>query len=185
MKSPNRARFLIAALAGALPVAQSRADPIPAALRGNSVVLSWSDFVTWKDDEDNVKNKSDTVAVKLYVSNQDRIFSSYELRRPHKHKVTGDSPIDEVSGVDEKKLHWKFEGGALIADENFWKNGARRLIVSFTDDFKQCSLDVFVAKKAGSPQVKHAGRSLGEIAISAKTCSLQPGNIFANSGSSL
>ena len=180
VKSPRRARVIVAGLAALLMVAPSRAAQSPAALRGNSVVLGWTDLVTWTDEAGNVKNKSDFITVKVYVSVQDRIFSSFEFRRIRGKRGLGGSDTEEVSGSDHNMLHWKFEDGALIADQNFGAHGARRVAVSFGDDFKQCSIKVIVAKEVGSQQIRNSGRSLADITISGESCAMQSGNVFAD-----
>lgn len=178
MKSPKRACIFVAGLAALLLVAPSRAAQSPAALRGNSIVLGWSDFVNWTDEGGNVKNRSDFITVKVYVSVQDRIFSSFDFRRVRRRGLGG-STTEEVSGSDQNKLHWKFEDGALIADQNFGAHGARRVAISFTDDFKQCSIKVIVAKETGSSQIQSLGLNMGGITISGESCALQTGNVFA------
>ncbi len=178
------ARLCVAGLVGLTMVSGASADQTPSALRGNSIVLSWSDLITWKDRDDNVRNKSHVITVKVYVSSQNRIFSSYDYRHIRRHG-SGGSITEEVSGADETKLHWKFEGGALIADQNFGNHGARRVIVSFSDDFKQCSIDVKVAKEAGSGHIRMRGLNLDQVTITGETCGVQSGNVFDNPDSNL
>ena len=180
MNSPKRARILVAALAVALMVAPSRAAQSPAALRGNSIQLGWSDLIAWTDEGGNVRNRSDFITVKVYVSVQDRIFSSFDFRSIRR-RGTGGSTTNEVSGADQNRLHWKFEDGALIADQNFGAHGARRVAISFSDDFKQCSIKVIVAKQEGSQQIRQNGLNMGDITISGESCALQTGNVFAGS----
>ncbi len=172
-------RLLVAGFATIFIVSEGFAEPIPAALRGNSIVLSWSDYVVWKDEDDNARTASHDFVAKVYASTQDRIFSSLDVRKVHRRHTTG-STTNEVSGSGDHKLQWKFEGGALIADQHFHKRGARRLVISFTDDFKSCSIDVIVAKEAGAVQIKENGRELGQVTITSQSCAVQPGNVFAN-----
>lgn len=172
-------RTFAAGLISLTMIAGSQATQTPAALRGNSIVLSWSDLITWKNRDDEMKNKSHIITIRVYVSAQDRVFSSYDFRNVSSRRHRGGSTADEVSGGNENKLHWKFEGGALIADQQFGRHGARRVVVSFSDDFKQCTTKVIVAKASGSAEIRSQGLGMDQITISSETCSMQSGNIFA------
>jgi hypothetical protein len=59
---------------------ETRAEQIPAILRGNSAVLSWSDSRTVKDMEGRQKNVDQTSEIKLYISEQGRVFSRSKRR---------------------------------------------------------------------------------------------------------
>ncbi len=133
----------------------------------------------WKDDAGDMRTAANDFTVRVYVSSQDRIFSSFEVARWRRRHYIG-STTNEVSGSDDNKPHWKFDGDTLVADQQFQLRGARRLIMSFADDFKSCSIGVVVAKEAGSARIEKPGRELEQLAITSQSCTVQSGNVFAN-----
>jgi hypothetical protein len=160
--------------------AESRAEQIPATLRGKSLVLSWSDARTVKDMSDRQKNVAQTSEIKLYVSDQGRVFSQFERRTGRNDAKT----LTQVSGASDNYLHWRFEGGALTADQQFIK-GVRRVTISFGDGFRNCSIKVLHGKQVGAQTIHYrdfntdAEYEIITIAVTSTSCSIQDGNIFA------
>jgi hypothetical protein len=161
--------------------AEARAEAIPAALHGKSVVLSWSDARTVKDTSGNQKNVNQTSQIELYVSDLGRVFSRFE-----RHTRPNDvNTLTQVSGAPDNYLQWRFESGTLIADQKFTK-GMRRVTISFSDSFGNCSISVLHGKEVGAQAIHYndlttnADYEIITIAVTATSCSMQSGNIFAN-----
>ena len=58
----------------------------------------------------------------------------------------GDTCTNDAQGEEENalhSLHWRYEGGALVADHAFLR-GDRRIVANSSDGFKTCSLDIKV-----------------------------------------
>jgi hypothetical protein len=170
----------IALLFAALAATETRAEPMPTALRGKSLVLNWTRNFTLKTlsgkRAGRIFSNVAPLAIKLYVSLQGRIFSSYERRD------WGTS--EQVSGTGENTLHWGLEGGALVADEAEVE-GVRRVIASSADGFVTCSMNVVFEKKAGTGSVVFEGTDdvqyeLVDGKITSTSCTVQQGNIFDN-----
>jgi hypothetical protein len=174
------ARLLVIALAG-LTAAEVRAEPMPAALRGKSIDLSYTVAVTTKSlggpDQGQTWAGQPTYSFKLYLSLQGRIFSSYQ----------GDAPTtrNQVSGTGETGMQWRFEDGAVVGYQALVR-GARRVAVGFSDQFRSCSVAVIYAKEVGTgamvTQGWHGGREheILDVKVLSTTCSVLQGNIFAN-----
>lgn len=171
---------LVIALAG-LTAAEARAEPIPAVLRGKSIELSYTVYVATKslggDNKGQTWAGQPTYSYKLYLSLKGRIFTSYQ----------GDAPTarNQVSGTGQSNMEWRYEGGAVVGYQTLVR-GARRVVVSFSDQFKSCSIDVIYAKEVGTgamvTQGWHGGweHEILDVKVLSTTCSVQQGNIFAN-----
>jgi hypothetical protein len=172
----------LAALVFVMGAIEARAEQIPAALRAKSVVLSWSDSRTVKDTADRQKNVDQTSEIKLYVSEQGRVFSRFERQAGRSDAKT----LSQVSGAPDNYLHWRFENGALTADQHFSK-GARRVFIGFSDAFHNCSIKVMHGKQVGAQTIHYQDYNTGEeyeiltIVVTSTSCSIQEGNIFGSS----
>jgi hypothetical protein len=175
-------RGWLAALVFMVGTGESRAEQAPAGLRGRSLVLSWSDARTVKDMAGQQKNVNQTSEIKLYVSDQGRVFSRFERHtHPNDEKI-----MTQVSGAPNNYLHWRFENGNLIADQQFTK-GVRRVTIGFTGGFSNCSVTVLHGKEVGAQAIHYndyntnAEYEIITIAVTATSCAMQEGNIFAGS----
>jgi hypothetical protein len=160
----------------------SHAEPVPTFIRGKSVLLSWSDERTVKDMVGNTKSVKQTSELKLYVSDQGRVFSRFDR---HTHgSVAG--TVTQVSGAPDNYLHWQFEHGSLVADQRFIR-GVRRVAISFGAGARDCSVKVLHGKEAGAQSIHYRDYNtdveleIVTIEVTATTCSVQDGNVFAGS----
>ncbi len=181
MKKGNCVSFVVACAGCLLSITQSRAERVPAALTGNSIVLSWTEFLSERNGIGWIRTRTNNFSANVYVSSQQRIFSALQ---DSVVRATGQPPngvtVKDISGTDENTLHWHFQDGAIIADTSFGLNGVRRLVVHSSDDFKTCSIDVIHAKELGTKQIREntIWRTV-EIKVSFASCVIQSGNIFA------
>jgi hypothetical protein len=180
-------RAWLVALVFVLGANEARAEPIPAALRGKSIVLGWTSTKTQMringTHPDLQYATGTSIIVKVYMSVQGRVFSSY-----YKGNMFGPTPtFNEISGNTENVLKLHFDGAALVADEVLTQ-GVRRTIVNFTDGFSACSVSVIYGKKNGTEPLIVKGESPNEqqlfeivdYKLTATNCSVQQGNIFAS-----
>jgi hypothetical protein len=182
MKPKDFICVVVVGLGGLQMSGECRAQQIPATLRGKSVVLNWSDNRTVNDMSARQKNVDQTSEIKLYVSEQGRVFSRFE-----RHAGRNDAKIlTQVSGAPDNYLHWRFEGGSLVADQQFIK-GVRRVTITFGDGFRKCSIKVLHGKELGSQAIHYRDYNTNTeyeiitIAVTATSCLVQEGNIFVNS----
>jgi len=155
------------------------------ALRGNSITLSWTSAKRIRGisgpGAGREYNAKDSLNLKVYVNLQGRVFSSFDAHGRRNREPTS----FQHSESENTTLHWRFENGALVADQAFVR-GTRRIIVSSNDGFKTCSLDLICGIQGGvAPLVVH-GMGLDttdyeiiDNEISAKSCSVQQGNAFS------
>jgi hypothetical protein len=160
---------------------EAHAEQIPTSLRGKSLVLSWSDSRTVRDMADHQKNVDQTSEMKLYLSDAGRVFSQFDRQAGH-----GSKTLTQVSGAPDNYLHWRFEGGALTADQQFTK-GARRVSISFSEGFRNCSIKVLHGKQVGAQTIHYRDYNTDveyeilTIAVTSTSCSIQQGNVFGES----
>ncbi len=181
------ARLRVMGFASLQMAAESRAQQAPRELREKSIVLSWSETRTMKGISGHNSGREFTsrfdATVNLYVSVQGRVFSTF--KRVSGRLVYDDS--NEISGTGKSLLLWRFQDGALVADQAFAR-GARRVAISFNDQFNTCSIKVIYGKKGGAEPIVFEGSAPGDDsqyeAIDEKmistSCSVRQGNIFAN-----
>jgi len=156
----------------------SRAEQIPTALRGNSIILRWSEMRTWKRLEGRragqLFEKEFSASVTLYVSSQGRIFSKME-------RSSGQPVSNEISGSTDNVLqHWDFERDALVGYITAFERGVRRLQVDFSGRFDACSMSYVYGKLGGKePVISDKGNlELVDFKVIAQACSVQKGNVF-------
>jgi hypothetical protein len=161
---------------------ESQAQQPPRELREKSIVLNWSETRSVKILTGRHAGQDDTyrfdVAINLYVSAQGRVFST--LKRVAGRYVFDDS--NQVSGTGENLLVWRFQDGALDADMAF-AQGARRLAVTFSNQFNACSVNFIYGKEGGTaPIIWEAPNGerteVIDIKLLSTSCSVQQGNIF-------
>ena len=155
------------------------------AVQGKSIILSWSDHISFANPDGRITNDDNAVNVKIYVGVKNTIFSTFDnanyrqnAKGVFRRKAT--QTQFDTSDSQAQNLSWRRDGGTLVAYQNFFKHGARKLIVSFSDDYSSCSLDVIIAKEQGKGVIKRAGQTVDQADIYSKSCSIQPGNIFDN-----
>lgn len=173
-------RLIVALLA--LPVLTS--GPVSAAsapLRGISVDLSWTDNRTEKFlDTGEEKPGYQTSQVLLYISEQGRFFSRFNrVSKGNNNRLVNAA----VSGEGRSVLNWRFEGRSVAADQKFAGSGARRIVVSFSDDASSCTLRVIHGKEGSAPirypgLTSHRPIELIRIEVTNTTCQVRQGNAF-------
>ncbi len=180
-------RAWLAALVFVLGAGELRADPVPAALRGNSISVNWVETRTNKGiagvNSGREVDYSFDATLKLYVSVYGRVF--YTFKRGNAKSTYVD--VSQISGSKKTLLLWRFQDGALVADEVFVR-GARRVVISFSDQFNTCSVSMIYGKEGGTKPIIFQGTSPGddsqyesiEIHIASTSCSIQRSNIFAH-----
>ena len=171
--------LVAAALASAVPISTAAAAAIPEGIRGRSLAVAWTDQRTIRDPAGQEKQRTQNSALTLYVSAAGRVFSRFD-RTTGRRDSTSQS---QVSDVPDNLLSWKWEGGALVADQHF-DRGARRVIVSIDAGGSTCSVRVLHGKEAGSSAIVYTGYNdrvkyeIVSIAVTETSCTIKPGNVF-------
>jgi hypothetical protein len=178
-------RHVVIGLVSLVTVAasESAAQQIPAELREKSIVLSWSDARMIKDTTGRVRGIAQSSTVDLYVSARGRVFSSFQR---HAYGSRNDTNVSkQISGIGDNLLHWRFENGALVADQLFLR-GARRFTINLSGGFDSCSLNVLHGKEAGTTPIRYRGLDnrveyeIIDIKVTSTSCSVRQGNVFGN-----
>jgi hypothetical protein len=179
------ARLLVIGFACLHMTAESQAQQAPRELREKSIVLNWSEDRTMKPVFGDASGKERTsrfdATINLYVSIQGRVFSTF--KRTSGRLVYDDS--NQISGTGKSLLLWRFQDGALVADQAFAR-GARRVVIAFSDHFNACSIKVIYGKEGGTEPIIFDGTAAGSPQFEAvdekmisTSCSVRRGNIFA------
>ena len=168
-----------AALAFANPISSAGAAATPEGVRGHSLAVAWTDQRTIRDPAGQEKQRTQNSALTLYVSATGRVFSRFDRTTGRRDSTTQ----QQVSDGPDNLLSWKWEGGALVADQHF-DRGARRVIVSIDAGGSTCSVRVLHGKEAGSSAIVYTGYNdrvkyeIVSIAVTETSCTIKPGNVF-------
>lgn len=181
IKGIMKASVALLVLAWLGPMVAASAVSAAAPLRGISVDLSWTDNRTEKFlDTGEEKPGYQTSQVQLYISDQGRFFSRFNrVAKGHNNRLVNTA----VSGEGKSVLSWRFEGRSIAADQKFGGSGARRIVVSFSDDASSCTLRVIHGKEGSAP-IRYPGLTslrpieLVRIDVTNTTCQVRPGNVF-------
>jgi hypothetical protein len=182
--APNTFAFgLTLALGLSFVISPAKADQASSALRGKSLVLTWTANWTQQDYlTGGSLGPSYTAAVSntanVYVGLQGHIFGVAKARS---RKLEGRTNYSDPSGPTGA-IAWRFQNDALVGDWSFTR-GARRVEVTFLDGFSQCMLRVIYGKIEGRPMLtKSLDRArdhlVSDVSVSAANCSIRDGNIF-------
>jgi hypothetical protein len=167
----------------ALPAA-ALAQSAPAAMRGKSVVVTWSENRTQRFvGEQQVRHLQVGYTMSVYVSSAGRPFSRLTATMPR-----GGSGSAEHVGAGGRSSSGgarqvQFQGRSLVMTAGL-TGGARRISVDFGDAFTSCSARVLIAKQVGSQSMRGkglvSGRELEILSASAgsASCSVREGNVF-------
>lgn len=165
-------RALLGSLLAALP-AMAHAQNAPAALRGNTVV------VTWVED----KNQRPVGAPEF---RQERLRFSTSLYVNAEGQLLGlrFGNVDTGRSRDYgSNFSAQFRRRSLEVTAAVGSNAARRIAIDFNEGFNACKARVIEGKSAGAKLWQNRtmdGRLLEvrSLTISGSTCSVQKGNIF-------
>jgi hypothetical protein len=172
--------FPLILIAGTAATISAQAAEAPNYLRGKSFELNWSRSMTYKLLEGQRAGqevtKVESLSANVYVSDKGRVFSSF--------RNTDNSVTNDVQGVGQNAMFWKYDGGAIVGDQIFLK-GMRRIKVSSRDEFKTCALDIIFGRLNGNQPLVVKGSRSGDVAAEiadvqflAKTCQVMEGNVF-------
>lgn len=178
-----RSLLALPLVAGALLMVTAAQAQGPAALRGKSIMLHWVDHRTIKlldDPKAPPRSISQASELRIYVSDQGRVFSSFDRMAGRQRAV---NTTQQVSGGGDNMLQWRQEGGALVADQKF-VSGARRVQISFTGS-SACSVAVLHGKDSSAPlrYRSYQDKRMYEVVtinVVSSSCSIRSGNVFGS-----
>jgi hypothetical protein len=174
---------LLVAAAIACVVFTSPLKAANSALYGKSVVVTWTENRIQRDSTTpNFYQNSFQGRLSVYVSAIGRVFSRQGMER------RGGAGANYQIG-DTARRRIGFQAHTMTVVELAAVSGARRIIVTFDQDFQNCTAEVIRAKQVGtdmivsdsviSPGVRVEIKS---VQVSGIGCSIQSGNVFGQAG---
>jgi len=155
------------------------AQSAPAALRGKSIIVSWTENRQQRFEGDPVfKPAAVSLRLQIYVSAEGRTFERLNVAGASKERVEGGATTSARS---------RFQGSTLITSgaTRGHGGGARQVAVTFDAGFANCSARVTVGREPGAAFVKGTHMGLKRPiefqmqGITGESCSIQSGNVFA------
>ncbi len=172
--------FVAVSLLSLLLLGPALGENAPSQLMRKSIQLSWTDARVERLESGRRVTMNQTSKVKLYVSDMGRIFSQFN--RSVDRGGGGQSRKDmDISGSSGRTLIFHAEGNTLIADQ-ISTGGARRVTVTFSEDFTTCSINVIHGKSGARTRHRDLANTqwleLLSIKVTSTSCNVTSGNVF-------
>ena len=161
---------------------QAHAADAPAALKGKSVVVTWTETRQQRHvGEPNFHSVDAGHNLSMYISTAGRVFS-----RQTNTTRTGSGATEQVSGESGGAYPTRtplFAGHSMtMVGET--KGGARRTLIEFDASFESCSARVATAFQSGKTSVSLSPITKKYVEIKSVTangasCSVKSGNVLA------
>jgi len=161
------------------------ADSVPEQLRGRSIVLNWVESREFEATDHLGRSHGDTLygGAKVYVSTLGNIFGRQEARIAINDTAEIRSfSTDDAASKESNYVKWEFYRGTLAGDI-VNTQGVKRVSVSFSNQYRQCRVNIIYGKPGGADAFKVEGWHndiyvLRSAKISGNRCSVQPGNVL-------
>lgn len=182
---PGMRECSIIVLLGTQTVPSFSAEGVPERLRGQSIVLSWTESRDFEAADRRGRSHGDTLygVAKVYVSTQGTVFGRQEAKIVIADTAQTKSFTNEdVASKEGNHVQWEFDRGVLAGDV-VNAQGVKRVSVSFSNQFRKCRLTVIYGKPGGSDSFMVQGWHndlyvLRSAKISDNLCVVQPGNVL-------
>jgi hypothetical protein len=172
-------------LVASLLASQATAQNAPAALRGKSVVASWTEVRLQRlGGIGEFTERSVSHTFSAYISSEGRVFAKrtvYSSGSGRRHGTGSRSSVGENSGGAQQA---QIRGQSLIITERFISGGARMAKIDFDQGFSGCTANVILGRENGQG-IAH-GRSLvsgqaleiKSAKVTTTSCAVRSGNVF-------
>jgi hypothetical protein len=173
----DRGRFLALASAAAAFSFCTTVDAAPFQLLNKSITVSMSVTIPAKSMDGTLSTRQRSIQRKIYISSQGRLFVKTAMRARR-------GASDSEAGPDDGGNNLHFVGNRLVGTRALI-SGANQLTISFDPSFQSCTADMVIGTESGKPRVWKtlSGETVtatGKAVVSAVSCSIQEGNVFAN-----
>jgi hypothetical protein len=175
--------WLLSVVLVAMPLV-AQAQSAPAALRGKSVTVSWSEVRSLRAvGEPNFRETRTPFSVSTYVSTGGRPFTRVSAspgRISGSADYVGAAGASQSGGVRQVRFH----GNSLEMTTTMHSGGARRIMVEFGGGFSSCAARVITGKQVGGGVIRSKSLATGKpieirsVSVSGVNCSIRNGNVF-------
>ena len=148
----------------------------PAQTLNKTVTVSWSSFVPANCSNGTTNQTARDVTQQIYISTQGRLFAKVAARAGRASKDWSAAP--SASG------QFRFSGDRLVGTFP-QASGAAQMTISFDASYQTCNVAVAHGRESGKPYVwvnlvGATCTATGKATVSSLSCSVSPGNAFAN-----
>jgi hypothetical protein len=160
----------------------ARAAGAPPALLNKTIKVSFTAQRTLRRMDGVILTPSINFQQLLYVSSAGRIFVRLTGQSARGTR-TGEVGPDDRSTPDGEARTASFQSNKIVLISNRGC-GARRMIISFDQNYSGCSIDLAFGKPGGGPFMRRGPRGgmaeLISTSFSGQNCAIVEGNAFAN-----
>jgi hypothetical protein len=173
------------ALVASLFMSRATAQNASAALRGKSVVASWTEVRLQRlGGIGEFTERSVSHTFNAYISSEGRVFARrtvYSSGSGRRHGTGSRTSVGENSGGKQQA---QIRGQSLIITESFISGGARMAKIDFDQGFSSCTANVILGRE-NAQGIAH-GRSLisgqaleiKSAKVTSTSCAVRSGNVF-------
>lgn len=181
--------WLAVAAVLALHPAPAHAQTPPAGLYNKSISIFWSEDQTNQNTGGKTNHRVVHTSMSIYVSSAGRLFTQSGRERVNQQgkavRSSGSSKSpDEAIRTSNSRYRGqlKFEGRTMINDVKY-DSGVRRMIVTFDEGFRSCTVKFVHGKEDDAPGIVRRGMGGGlqlvtSLRVSGERCTVSDGNAF-------
>jgi hypothetical protein len=182
MESPMMPLSRSISVLGMVIATQANAASAPDALKGKSVVLTWTETRQQRNvGEPSFYSVNASRSLSIYVSTAGRVFS-----RATSSTRSGSGTIEQAPGEGGGAYPTRTAlfGGQTMTLIGETKGGARRTLIEFDASFASCSARVALAFQSGKTSVSLSLITkkyveIKSVTMSGTSCSVKSGNVLA------
>lgn len=162
---------LVVAIVGFTEVASAA----PQALRGKSVIISWTEARRERTETGQERSVNTPFKMTVYVSSQDKTFNRLSIGRGNSDQTSGTS---DSSGFAARSVSFS---GSQLSVTNSFHGGARQISATFSPGFSGCSGNVVIGRGSEGKPIRQKMMGGGiitllSVAVGAVSCSISDGN---------
>jgi hypothetical protein len=150
----------------------------PAQLYGKSVVVSWTEERIQRDlGKEKFRPSPHQGGFSVYVSSAGHIFNRMSIAAGHR---SGSS--DRLGAAGNRNI--SFQGNSMSSVQQS-QGGARRILITFDQQFASCTAEVIRGKETGASRILARSKlrpgvrvEIQSVRTGAASCSVRNGNVF-------
>jgi hypothetical protein len=180
-----KVHLIAIALLASFFASQATAQNAPAALRGKSVIASWTEVRLQRlGGMGEFTERSVAHTFNAYISSEGRVFAKrtvYSSGSGRRRGSGSKSSVGENSGGNQQA---QIRGQSLIITESFISGGARMAKIDFDQSFSSCTANVILGRESaqgiahGRSMISGQALEIKSAKVTNTSCAVRSGNVF-------
>jgi hypothetical protein len=173
------------ALSASILTSQAAAQNAPAALRGKSVVASWTEIRLQRlGGIGEFTERSVPHTLSAYISTEGRVFAKRTVYSSGSGRRRGSGSRSSVGENSRGVQQAQIRGQSIIITDRFISGGARMAKIDFDQSFSGCTASVIVGRDnaqgiaRGRSLVSGQALEIKSARVTNTSCAVRSGNVF-------